>query len=141
MASPAQAAPDPADQAFFQRASVCSAVLKHDVLQLKRRAEAGEPGLRAQMERLAEFSFSYVGTAYKRGLRKPQADELLDQAEAQQRSLGLAALRTLSADCQAEGDRLLNSANVLERALVRNRAKARVDQLLAKPAAGPARPA
>jgi hypothetical protein len=64
-------------------------------------------------------------------LRKPLADQLLDEAERRQSLMAPVALQDLSVSCQAEGQRLLQDANFLERALVRNRAKARVEDLLA----------
>ena len=80
-----------------------------------------------------------MGVAFKRGLRNPQADQLLAEAEQQHRRLAAPAQRQVSTDCQAEAARLLASSNALERALVRNRAKARVEHLLAPaPGAGPA---
>lgn len=132
LASPARA--DDADEAYYRRASTCAAALKREVVALKDRYLRGETGLRGEIQRLTEQSFTFVGIAYKRGLRNPRADQLLDEAERAQQRLSPAALRGLSADCQAEGAKLLSDSNVIERALVRNRAKARVEQLLAPPA-------
>lgn len=126
----AQGQPADTDQAFFKRASVCAAVLKHEVVTLQGRAQKGEAQLRGEIQRLTEQSFAFVGTAYKRGLRNPQADQLLADAEAALKRLPLATQRQQLQDCQAEGGRILANANALERALVRNRAKARVEQLL-----------
>jgi hypothetical protein len=120
-------APDP----FFERSSACVAVMKADLLALTERYQSGEPAVRADIERLTELGFSFVGTAYKRGLRKPLADKLLDEAERVQVLQAPVTLQALSTSCQAEGARLLAEANFLERALVRNRARARVDDLLA----------
>lgn len=127
----ATGAVDSAQLAYFQRASSCTAVLKGQVVALQTRSQKGEAGLRAEMLRLAELSFTFVGRAYLRGLRKPQADQLLEAADQQLRDLSPEALRKLSADCQAQGSQLLQDANFLERALVKNRAAARVDKLLA----------
>ena len=127
-------ADDAADEVFFRRASACAAVLKRDVLAMKARFQGGDQQLRAQMLQLTEQSFAFVGTAYKRGLRSPRADQLLDEAEAAQQRQAPAALRRLSSECQAEGGRLMTEANVIERALVRNRARARLQHWLAPPA-------
>lgn len=118
------------DAAYFRRASSCAAVLKQDVLALRDRFGRGEAAVRGEILRLTEHTFAFVGIAFKRGLRNPQADQLLEEAERQQQRLPPAALRQLSSDCQSEGARLLTASNAVERALVRNRAKARVEQLL-----------
>ena len=136
LAGPARASEAEAgDEAFHRRASVCAAVLKRDVLALKDRFLRGETAVRGEIQRLTEQSFTFVGTAYKRGLRNPRADQLLDEAERVQQRQSPALLRGLSVECQAEGAKLLSGANPIERALVRNRARARVDQLLAPPPA------
>lgn len=121
------ATPDP----FFLRSSSCVAVMKTNLLDLTERFHRGETSVRNDIVHLTELGFSFVGTAYKRGLRKPLADQLLDEAERRQSLMAPVALQDLSVSCQAEGQRLLQDANFLERALVRNRAKARVDDLLA----------
>jgi hypothetical protein len=136
LANPAGAGAQPEHQAFFQQAARCTAVLKTQVTSMQARSAKGEANLRPEMVRLAELSFAFVGRAYLRGLRKPLADQLLSAAEMQQRSLSAPALAALSAECQAQGAQVLNDANFVERALVRNRAAARVDKLLApEPAA------
>lgn len=124
-------AADAADQAFFQRAATCAAVMKQEVVRLSERWQGGERGVKADARRLTELSFTFVGVAYKRGLRGEAADKLLADAERAHAGQPSAALRKLSIDCQAEAGQLLARSNVLERALVRNRAKARVDQLMA----------
>jgi hypothetical protein len=121
------APPDP----FYRRASDCVAVMKRDVSGLKIRHDAGAVQVRPQMLRLTELGFTFIGTAYKRGLRKEQADVLLLEAEKAQKTMSTDGLRRLSTECQAEGGKLLAKANVIERALVTNRAKARVEDLLA----------
>lgn len=120
------APPDP----FYRRASDCVAVMKRDVVVLKGRHDAGATQVRPQMLRLTELGFTFIGTAYKRGLRKELADALLLEAEKTQKAMSADGLRRLSGECQAEGGKLLAKANVIERALVANRAKARVDDLL-----------
>lgn len=131
---------DAADQAFYRRAASCAAVMKPEVLRLAERWRGGERGVRGEVQRLTELSFTFVGVAYKRGLRGAAADRLLAEAERDQAALAAPALRQLSTTCQAEARQLLDRANVLERMLVRNRAKARVAQMLdeapAKAAAG-----
>lgn len=125
------APPDDAKLARYRQASACVAVMKQDVVGLVSRSRAGTPNLRPEMVRLTELGFAFIGTAYKSGLRNPQADQLLEEAEAAQKRQSPESLRQLSVQCQAEGSKLLRDSNALERALVSNRAKARVDKLLA----------
>lgn len=118
------------DAAFHRRAASCVAVMKGDVERLVPRFRAGEAALRPDLERLTAQGYAFIGTAYLRGLRKAEADRMLEAAEAEQRLQAPDALRALSSACQAEGAALLANANGLERALVNNRARARVDKLL-----------
>ena len=128
--SNAPPAPGSSDR-FYQRASDCVAVMKRDVVSLQARYRSGQTQVKPQMLHLTELGFGFIGTAYKRGLRKAEADVLLANAERAQSSQPADVLASLSGSCQVEGDRLLQKANVLERALITNRAKARVDDLLA----------
>lgn len=133
-AAPARAGDaEAADQAFYQRSASCAAVMKQEVVKLSDRWRAGDRSVKGDARRLTELSFTFVGIAYKRGLRGEAADKLLAEAERAQAGQPAAALRQLSSDCQAEAARLLERSNVLERALVRNRAKARIEQLMADP--------
>jgi hypothetical protein len=65
-------------------------------------------------------------------LRKPEADKLIDEARAAQKGMPGEALSQLSTDCRAEGAKLYADASGLEQMIVSNRAKARVDKLLAQ---------
>jgi hypothetical protein len=129
-AAPASAADD-ANMARYRRASACVAVMKQDVLTLASRFRAGDTAVRPEMQRLTELGFTFIGTAYKSGLRKQLADPMLADAEKAQKRQSPEALRQLSADCQTEGDQLWRDSNFIERALVSNRARARVEALLA----------
>lgn len=129
-AGPARAAPE--DGPFYRRAAACVAVLERDATALAGRYKAGERTLKPALVKLTEQGFTFIGKAYLRGLRKAEADRLVDEAEAEQKGMAPEALGQLSAGCQAEGAKLYASANGLEQALVTNRAKARVDKLLAK---------
>jgi len=127
-----RAAPlDEAGLARFRHASACVAVMKRDAAALAERYRAGTTSVKPDVVRLTEAGFAFIGTAYKAGLRNPQADQLLDEAEAAQKSQSAASLRQLSADCQVEGAKLLRDSNMFERALVANRVKSRVEKLLA----------
>lgn len=125
------------EQAYYLHASACVAAIKQDVLE---RVAAYRPGQTVQREdilRLTEQSFAFVGTAYKMGLRNPQAEQLLDEAEQRHTLLSPPAQRKLSQQCQTEGAGLVADANMLERLLVRNRAAARVNKLLPTPLTTP----
>ncbi len=124
------AAPTPSDLSRWQHASECVAVLEAEVDGLRDQARAGTGGLKPQMQQLTEQGFAFIGTAYKQGLREPLADELLQAARQAQKAVPADARRTLLQGCRAEGAGLLNEANGLERLLVANRAKARVERLL-----------
>jgi hypothetical protein len=130
----AQEGEDAAKLAAHKHASACVAVLKREALVLTVRHKAGHPETRPEIVRLTEQGFAFIGTAYKNGLRKPQADQLLDEAEMAQKQASPEALRQLLGECQVEGAKLLREANFVERALVGNRAAARVEKMLAPPA-------
>jgi hypothetical protein len=132
VATAAPAATADADQAFFQHAAACVAVLEHDATGLTGRYQAGDRAVKPALVKLTEQGFSFIGRAYLRGLRKDEADRLTDEAKEAQAAMPADALRQLSADCQAEGARLYAQAGSLEQAVVSNRARSRVDKLLAK---------
>ncbi|MFZ5550749.1 MAG: hypothetical protein ACOZJX_18775 [Pseudomonadota bacterium] len=121
------------DDPFYRRAASCVAVLERDAAGLAGRYKAGERNLKPALVKMTEQGFTFIGKAYLRGLRKAEADRLVDEAKAEQKGMAPEALAQLSAACQAEGAKLYASANGLEQALVTNRAKARVDKLLARP--------
>ncbi len=124
---------DAARLAGYKHASACVAVLKHEALVLTQRYKAGHTETRPEIVRLTEHGFAFIGTTYKSGLRKPLADQLLDEAEKAQKQANPEALRQLLGECQVEGAKLLREANFIERGLVGNRAAARVEKMLAPP--------
>lgn len=135
--APAHAqAPDDTKLPAYKHASACVAVLKREALLLTARYKAGHTETRPEIVKLTELGFTFIGTAYKSGLRNPLADQLLDEAEQAQKHASPEALRQLLGECQGEGARLLREANFLERALLSNRASARVDKMLAPPENG-----
>lgn len=121
------------DAAFYRRAASCVAVLERDAKALAGRYQAGERALKPALVKVTEQGFAFVGRAYLRGLRKAEADKLTAEARLAQQGLSADSLQQLSSGCQAEGARLYQDANMLEQAVVTNRAKARVDALLAPP--------
>jgi hypothetical protein len=126
-----QAAPAEADAVFFKRAASCVAVLERDATDMAGRYKAGERSLKPGLVRLTEQGFAFVGRAYLRGLRKPEADRLIEEAKEAQKAMPAEALLQLSTGCRAEGAKLYAEANGFEQMIVSNRAKARVDKLLA----------
>jgi hypothetical protein len=132
LACPARAAPSVEDAEFYRRAASCVVVMERDALQLAARYQAGERGVKPRLVKLTENGFAFVGRAYLRGLREAEANRLKAEAAVAQKTLAPDELEQLSSSCQAEGAQLYADANGIERALVSNRAKARVDKLLAK---------
>jgi len=133
--APAQAQDtDEAALPAYRHASACVAVLKRDALALTARYKAGHTETRPEIVQLTELGFGFIGNAYKRGLRNPQADQLMAEAELAQKQASAESLKQLSHECQGEGAQILRDANFIERSLVGNRARARVDKLLAPPA-------
>ncbi|TDM06134.1 MAG: hypothetical protein C4K60_15940 [Ideonella sp. MAG2] len=114
----------------WKRTSACVAVMKREILVLADKHLAGDTKAQSEMVRQAEWSFALIGTAYKQGLRKAQADKLLEEAEAALKTRSPDEQKALLLTCQAEGQKTYKEANFVERALVSNRAKARIETLL-----------
>ena len=118
---------------FYQRAAQCAAVLKTDV-QRRTARPADAQAQRALLVRETEAAFTYVGESYRRGLRKPEADAMLEAATREQTGWRDEQRQALLQACMAEARQILDEANAIERLLVRRSARHRVDQLL-EPAA------
>lgn len=114
----------------WKRTSACVAVMKREILMLADKHRAGDTKAQSEMVRQAEWSFALIGTAYKQGLRKPQADKLLEEAEAALKTLSPDEQKALLQACQVEGQTTYKEANFVERALVSNRARARIESML-----------
>ena len=117
-------------QAAWKRTSACVAVMKREIVMLADKHRAGDRNAQGEMVRQAEWSFALIGTAYKQGLRKPQADKLLEEAEAALKAQSPDEQKALLQACQTEGQKTYKEANFVERALVSNRAKARIEAML-----------
>lgn len=133
VAAGAQARPARDDEAFYQRAATCAAALEVDQLGLVARARSGEPGLRPRIVRITQAGFAYVGTAYKRGLRDPRADDMLKAARVEQKGWDTARHAKVAGECLAEGEALYNDASSIEQWLVTNKVNKRVDRFLNSP--------
>lgn len=114
----------------WKRTSACVAVMKREIVILADKHRAGDRNAQAEMVRQAEWSFALIGTAYKQGLRKAQADKLLEEAEAVLKAQSPDEQKALLQACQVEGQKTYKEANFVERALVSNRAKARIEAML-----------
>jgi hypothetical protein len=125
------------DEAFYERAATCAAALEVDQLALVARARAGEPDLRPRIVHITQAGFAYVGTAYKRGLRDPRADDMLKAARAEQKGWDAARHAKVAAECLAEGESLYNGASSIEQWLVTNKVNKRVDRFLNSAPAAP----
>jgi len=81
-----------------------------------------------------EMGFIFIGVAYKEGLRNPEADQLLKAAEKRWRQSSKGEQEGRFASCTSRAQQLMDDVSGLERFIVRNRAKARVERLLEKEA-------
>lgn len=123
----AQDKPSP-KQAFFIEASDCTAALKARVAErlLQPRSDARNKLILSD----TELGFTYIGVAYKKGLRNPQADQMLADSEKRWALLSKAAQQSRLATCTASAQKLMKDLSGVERYLIKNRAQARVDKLL-----------
>lgn len=122
-ASAAHADPKPA------RAAYCVAALKARAEPVAARVRQGETAAEAQLMPIVTASFALIGSAYKQGLRSPQADEMMQAAEKSQAQLPPAELGKVQDACQSEAQQLLSKANVIERQLVHRAARSRIAKL------------
>ena len=126
----AQAAPPKAPPPFFTEAADCTAAFQARVV-----ARLTQPRSAARdtaILRDTEQGFIFIGVAYKEGLRNPEADQMLKAAEKRWTKLGKAERETRLATCTTKAQNLMDDVSMLERYLVKNRAEARVERLLAK---------
>lgn len=132
LAATAQAAEtaSPDASSSWPHTAQCAAVMKREAVAMADRYKAGDAAQKPGMVLLAEDSFALLGTAYKQGLRKAEADRLLAAAEREVSAIPPPAQRQLLGDCRTEGRDLFKGANFVERAIVSNRARARVEQLI-----------
>ena len=126
----ALAAPPTSDAAFYLEAADCTAGFKDRVGQHLKQP----PSIKRNQAILkdTEHGFVLIGVAYKKGLRNPEADQMLKAAEARWSQLAPAQQSSRLNRCTQQADQLMADVSGLERFLVRNRAQARVDKLLAR---------
>jgi len=89
----------------------------------------GKAEVEPELVHRVQQGFAFIGAAYKQGVRDEEATRMLKAAEKAQESLPPAELSARQAACKSEGTRLLDSANVLERAFVEHAARRRVEKL------------
>ena len=94
MAAPAAPAAD--DTPFYRRAASCVAVLERDAVDMAGRYKAGDRSVKPGLVKLTEQGFAFIGRAYLRGLRKAEADKLIDEAKATQKTMAAEALVQLA---------------------------------------------
>lgn len=125
---PAPPAPPP----FFVEASDCAAAFEARVVERKAqpRSDARNRAILAD----TELGFAFVAQAYKKGLRNPEADQMLKAAEKRWTTLSKTEQQNRLSSCSVKGQQLMRDFSAFERFLVRNRAQARVDRLLRKEA-------
>lgn len=117
-----------AKQAFFVEASDCTAALK---VRVEERVAQPKSEVRNKAILIdTEVGFAFIGVAYKKGLRKPQADQMLAASEKKWATLGKTEQQTRLSTCSAKGLQLLKDLSGFERYIIKNRAQARVDKLL-----------
>ena len=123
----AQEKPSP-KQAFFIEASDCTAALKARVAErlLQPKSDARNKLILSD----TELGFTYIGVAYKKGLRNPQADQMLAESEKRWGSLSKTEQQSRLVTCTASAQKLMKDLSGFERYLIKNRAQARVDKLL-----------
>ncbi len=124
----ASAPPNP----FFLEAADCAAAFEARVIERK-----AQPRSEARNQAIlhdTELGFVYIGVAYRRGLRNPEADEMLKAAEKRWHQLNKHDQAKRLASCVTQAEQLMEDVSGLERFIVKNRANARVDRLLEKEA-------
>lgn len=112
-----------------QHSAACVAALEVEAIAMVEEMKAGHPEIEPELVRRVQQGFAFIGIAYKQGLRKEEADQLLKQAEADTQALPRTELTARQQACQTEGARLLENASPFERAFVRLAAQRRVDRL------------
>jgi hypothetical protein len=119
----ASADPTPTEGAY------CVAALKARAEPLAQRIKSGDSTVDVQLLPIVTASFSFIGSAYKQGLRGPEADKLLAEATRAQSHLPPAELAEVQDRCQAQGQKLYDNANYFERQFVSAAVRARINRL------------
>lgn len=118
--------------AIHQRRAACVSALTTKAEPLMAQLKAGDRSVEPELLRLTEKGFALIGVAYKDGLRKPEADQLLEAAKKAQKSLSATELSRLQSNCQQEGSQALSDVSGIERYLLTSAAERRVARILDK---------
>lgn len=110
----------------------CVAALQVDTERLAAEVKAGKEASRPVLQAHLEAGVAFVGDAYLQGTRdEARARALANDALEAQKSLTKEELAARQSACASEGAKLLDDSNGIERALVRQVAKRRMNKLLA----------
>jgi len=112
-----------------QHSAECVAALEVEAETMADQYRSGHTDVEAELVRRVQQGFAFIGTAYLQGVRDAEADRLLKAAEAAQKEIPVDELTARQAACRSEGARLLENANVIERAFVMKAAQRRVERL------------
>jgi hypothetical protein len=116
-----------------QRAALCVAALKLRADALTEKLNPKEPQIEAELTRVLEHGFAFIGDAYVHGMRdKNKADAMLKAAEQAQIGLPEAQMAQRQAGCMVEADRLLAEAGSIGRMVVAHAAQKRLARLKQK---------
>lgn len=115
---------------FYVEAADCTAAFEANVK--TRLTQAKTPARDEAILKDTEKGFIFVGVAYKQGLRNPEADKLLHEAEQRWQKLSKEEQAKRLSTCSAKAGDLMDEVSFIERYIVRNRAQSRVDKLLSK---------
>lgn len=121
-----------AETTVHEHRAACVAALTSKAEPLAAQLKGGDRSVEAELLGLTEKGFAIIGAAYKDGLRKPEADQLLETAKKAQKTMPAAELSRLQASCQVEGAKVLTDVSGLERYLVTSAAERRVARILDK---------
>ncbi|RZL04360.1 MAG: hypothetical protein EOP36_00595 [Rubrivivax sp.] len=112
--------------------AACVAALTTKAEPLAAQLKSGDRSVEAELLGLTEKGFAIIGAAYKDGLRKTEADQLLASAKKAQKSMPAAELDRLQSSCQVEGAKVLTDVSGMERYLLTSAAERRVARILDK---------
>jgi len=112
-----------------KQAAYCVAALKSRAEPLAERVRRGDNAAETQLFPIVTASFAFVGSAYKQGVRKPEADTLVEQAQAAQAKLPRSELGKVQDGCQAQGTQIYANANFFEQQFVGHAARNRIAKL------------
>ena len=124
VAGAAHAGPTP------ERAASCVAALKVRADALTQRFQAGDANVQAELTKVLEYGYTFIGDAYLNGERdKKAAEDRLKAAQEAQAGFSEAQMAQRQAGCQAEASKLLAEAPAINRMFIANAARSRIAKL------------